>query len=358
MAAEDGAAPKHLSFISRIAAELDRYGLFPVLRGAEARAPNLPRIGMSRVPSQNIVDLAQAPVMHFPGPTLEGVKVVRGRPRIVGYWLGLTGPMGPLPLHLTEFASYERRYSQKRPFGDFLDVLAGRMLQLFYRAWADANPAAHADRPEDDHFARYIAALTGAADGVPENSAFPARARLHYAGVFASRRSAAGLQEALKNLLRTPIRLLEFQPRWRRIEDTDRSRLGRQFNGLGEDAVLGGRTYGVTDAFRVLVKAGTLRDYEDFLPTGQRFKVAAEALDALAPSHLEWDLALEIEARETQPTRLDGRSRLGWTGWLGAEAGGGARADAHLTRGARRLAVGRRARDVNVEGRLARVTEA
>ncbi|HZL00556.1 MAG TPA: type VI secretion system baseplate subunit TssG [Caulobacteraceae bacterium] len=339
MAAEDGAAPKHLTFLRGVARAADRYGLFPVVRGAEARAPSLPRVGHSRSPDQNIVDLNQSPILGFPASTLESVELVGERARVNGYWLGLTGPMGPLPLHLTEFAAYERRYSRdKRPFGRFLDLLAGRMLQFFYRAWADSSPAACADRPDDDAFAGYLAALSGATEGARPGGAFPARARLHYASLFASRRSAAGIQDALTDLLRTQVRLLEFQPRWRDIEAEDRTRLGRGFNCLGMDTVIGAKVRGVSDAFRIVVRAASLREYEDFLPTGRRFKVAAEALDAFSPSHLEWDLALELDEAAARPAKLDGRARLGWTSWMAPGKHGGVRAEAHLGRGARRLA--------------------
>src|SRR4051812_36009091 len=136
MAAKARSASEHLEFLRQAAKDARRHGVFSLLRAAEARAPALPRIGEARLPAQNIVDLSQAPTMEFPGPTLEAVIVSKGRARVEGYWFGLTGPMGPLPLHMTEFAHYERRYSKKRPFGRFLDVLAGRMLQFFYRAWA------------------------------------------------------------------------------------------------------------------------------------------------------------------------------------------------------------------------------
>ena len=337
MAAADGSTPKHLAFLRQVARAAERYGLFPVLRGAEARAPDLPRIGRARLPTENIVDLRQTPTMAFPGATLEKLEFKGRRALVSGYWLGLTGPMGPLPLHLTEFAAFERRYSAKQPFGQFLDLIAGRMLQFFYRAWAETQPAAQADRPGDDQFARYLAALTGAGEGAGEDSAFPAQARLHYAGLFASRRSAAGIQDALSHLLRTPVRLLEFQPRWRDIEREDRSRLGEAFYALGSDAVIGSKVYGVADAYQIVVHAKSLREYEAFLPTGPRFAVAAEALDAFAPSHLEWDLALKLEDAQMRPVRLDGRGRLGWTSWMAPVARGSVRADAHLRRSARRL---------------------
>jgi type VI secretion system ImpH/TssG family protein len=338
MAAENGEPQEHLSFLRRASSTIDRFGLFALLRGAEARAPHLPRIGASRVPVRNVVDLAHTPTLAFPPTTLDAITFERGRAKVTGFWFGLTGPMGPLPLHLTEFAHYEKLYAKERPFGGFLDLIAGRMLQFFYRAWAETNPAAQVDRPDDDNFAMYIAALTAGAEGSRVKSHLPARARLHYASLFASRRSASSIESALSNLLRAPIRLMEFQPRWREIEASDQSRLGVAYASLGGDAVLGRRVFGVSDAFRIVVRAATFREYEDFLPTGRRFKVAAEALDAFSPSHLEWDLALELPQTEARPLALDGRGRLGWTGFLAPPKQTKLRVDAHLGPSARRIA--------------------
>src|SRR3712207_3057172 len=129
-----------------------------MIRAAEARAPQLPRVGRSRLPAQNVADLAQTPALGFPAPTVERVEVgASGRARVRGLFLGLTGPMGPLPLHITEYAFHERRTGRGQPFGRWLDVLTDRMLQFFYRAWADSQPVTHAERPGDDNFARYLA---------------------------------------------------------------------------------------------------------------------------------------------------------------------------------------------------------
>jgi len=340
MATKSGATPQHLSFLAQAAKAAKRYGVFPLLRAAEARAPELPRIGASRLPSQNIVDLNQVAHVAFPDSTLDTIEIKGSRAAVNGYWMGLIGPMGPLPLHMSEFAMNERRYGTKRPFGRFLDLLAGRMLQFFYRAWADSQPVAHADRPADDRFAAYLAALSGAAENVPAHAAFPEKARLHYASLFASHRSAAGIQDALTHLLATPVRVKEFLPRWRDIEPGDRSRLGAPggFNGLGRDVVAGASVRAYTDAYRVVVRARSFAEYESFLPTGAQFKIAAEALDAFTPSHLEWELEVELDEREARPARLDGRTRMGWTSWMAPSGAGGVRAEARLGRSARRNA--------------------
>ena len=326
-----GGAADHLAFLAAASTQAKRFGLFPLARGAEARAPHLPRIGRAKRPAQSVADFAQVPTLAFPDSTLAEVKVRDGRASVAGYWFGLTGPMGPLPSHMTEFAAFERRYARQRPFGRWLDLLAGRMLQFFVRAWADSQPAAQADRPDDDRFAGAIAALTGATEGARGNGAFPAHARVHYAALFASRRSAGAIEDALSHLLGQKVCVHEFQPRWRAIEPDDQTRLGRQFSRLGDEAMLGGRAKVASDAFRISIRVNDRAGYEAMLPSGSRFRVLQDALDAFAPSHLEWDVALEIDGRDIKPARLDGSARLGWTGWVGG-GGTGVRSDAHLRR--------------------------
>lgn len=335
MAAADRPPAEHLTFLQRAATQVRRYGLFPLVRGAEARALGLPRVGRARLPAQSAVDLAQVPSLSFPDATMDEVEVRHGRPTLHGLWLGLLGPMGPLPTHLTEFAYYERRYATSRPFGRWIDVISNRMLQLFYRVWGDSQPAVQADRPDDDRFAQYLGVLSGAAEGVGEHALFPARARLFYTALFASRRSAVAIEDALSNLLRQSVRVLEYQPRWRDIERDDQTRLGRSFARLDQGVVIGGRTRVASDAFRVVIRANSMRDYEQLLPTSPRFAVASEALDAFAPSHLEWDIMIEMEERHARPATLDGRTQLGWTGWLKPGDGTNIRSDTHLTRRAK-----------------------
>lgn len=339
MAPADRPPPQHLSFLAEASGEVRRWGLFSLVRGAEARARGLPRVGRSRRPNQNVVDLVQEPALYFPAPTLHSVETRNGRPEVSGYWLGLLGPMGPLPTHLSEFAVFERRYAKSRPFGRWLNLISGRMLQLFYRAWGESQPAAQADRPDDDRFARYLGALSGAANGVSPHSIFPAQARLHYAALFASRRSAVGIEDALGHLLNQKVRVLEYQPRWRDIAPEDQTRLGQQFCGLGRDMLAGKRVLSASDAFRVVVHARSADEYEALMPSGKRFAIVSEALDAFAPSHLEWDMAIEMEERHARPARLDGRTRLGLTGWMspgkGKPGGNSLRIDAHLKRRAR-----------------------
>lgn len=334
MARPDRPPAEHLGFFARVGESVKHWGLFPVLRGAEARAHGLPRIGRSRLPTQDVVELAQAPTLGFAESTIESIEVKRGRGRVTGRWLGLLGPMGPMPGHLTEFANFERMYAKSRPFGRFLDMIAGRMLQLFYRAWADSEPVAHADRPGDDRFAGYLAQLSGASEGVAAASSFPPAARIHYAGLFASRRGASVVEDLLTDLLGQPTRVIEYIPRWRDLEDGDRTRLDRgDFSRLGGGAMLGGRTRIADDTYRVAISARSAADYATLLPTGNRLAIAVAALDAISPGHLEWEILLEVREAEAAPAQLGGGAMLGWTSWMRQpQDAGGWRRDARLRR--------------------------
>jgi len=331
MAAQDRQTSSYIAFLRRAAEAPRRFNLFALVRGASARATDRPPVGMSKQPSQDIVELRQIPHVHYPAPTLNDITLKKDKVIVDGYWLGLTGPMSPLPLHLTEFAVYERRYAKKQPFSDFLDLLAGRFLQFFYRAWADSKPHVQADRVENDRFANYIGKLSGAAEGADEDSAFPAMARLHYAALFASRRSAASIEGGLAHLLNMPVEVIEFIPRWRDIEPDDRTRLGQQHNRLG-DAILGQKILQVSDCFEVRIKAQNILEFRQLLPSARLFSVAAEALTALAPSHLEWTITLSLPQSEVPATRLDGMAQLGWSSWVGTAANDRTRQDVHLGR--------------------------
>ncbi|MGK6324470.1 type VI secretion system baseplate subunit TssG [Sphingomonas sp. DT-51] len=331
-------ASDHLSYLERAAARVAGLSPLALLRGAEARAPALPLIGTSKLPANDVVAMIHTPTLTFPAATLDAITVDAGRATVAGQWLGLTGPMGPLPLHLTEYAADERRHARQRPYGRFLDVLAGRMLQLFYRAWASAVPAASLDRSDDDRFGGMIAALSGAQDGACADSVFPAPARLRYAALFAGPRSPAAIADALSDLLRLPVRVVEHVAQWRDVEPGDRTVLGGGFATLGRDALAGTRVFTLEDAFRIVVHVRTAREHRDLLPGGARFALLLEAADAFAPPHLDWALELAVASEAIRPARLGGSAQLGWSSWSAPVAPGRVRADARLGVNARRLA--------------------
>jgi type VI secretion system protein ImpH len=337
MAEPNRPSTDHLTYLRREAQNAHRHGFFSLLRRAEALARHLPRIGRSRTPAQNIVDLAHDAQLSFPARTIEAIEPGGpGRLRVRSLFLGLTGSMGALPIHLTEFAYYEARGSGKRPFNRWLDVLTDRMLQFFYRAWADTQPAAQGDRLEDDAFAGYVGALAGVGQ-TPSRKLGGAertltwRDYLRYAGALTSRRSASAIQDTLSHVLKTDVHITEYVPRWREIDPRERTRLGNfGFNRLGLDTVLGGRGLTADDSFRVTLRARSIEDYVQLLPGQPRYQMAREVLEVIKPSEQSWEMQLELEEVAAPAARLDGKTPLGLASWVSPKVGGRMRADARI----------------------------
>jgi len=130
------------------------FGFCHTLRRLDCLQPDRPRIGATARPADDPIRLGQQPSLRFAPSELAALEPPgKGRaPRLQVYFLGLLGPNGPLPLHLTEYARDRRRNSGDRTFTRFLDSFHHRMLSLLYRAWAQAQPAVGFDRPEQDRF--------------------------------------------------------------------------------------------------------------------------------------------------------------------------------------------------------------
>ena len=160
----------------------------------------------------------------------------------------------------------------------------GECCSSIIAAGPTSQPAAHADRAEAT--SSHSISRPFRRDRRRRAAAeFPGARAAALCGLFAGRRSAAALEDALTHLLGVEARVQEFQPRWRQIEAQDQSRLGQQFATLGSDAVAGQRVRIASDAFRVVVRTHEFRRIRGAPPLRARFAIAAEALDvrAVAP---------------------------------------------------------------------------
>ena len=309
--------------------------VFGLLRDLERASPGKPRIGKALRSTDDIVKFGQSPQSTF-APTSLAIEADGAAGSIAFlrvFFLSLIGPMGPLPLQLSEIALFERRYARERPFGGFLDVLANRMIQLFYRAWADTEPMAQHDRPSDDLFQHYVAALGALADASAHED--PDRLRLAlmgFGGQVAARRSPSAIADTASSILGIGVIVIEFVGAWQPMEIQDATRLGRtgRHNALGGSAILGLSVYTVQDGCLVRLRFASLEQYEHHLPSGSGFASASSVLRGLLPRHLDWRMEYEIAADKARLARLDRSTRLGWSGWLGQPPGDAPRHDLRL----------------------------
>jgi type VI secretion system protein ImpH len=268
------------------------------------------------------VRLGQEPSLSFAVSTLSGFRLADDRcafPRMEVCFLGLLGPNGPLPLHLTEFARERLLHANDPTFSRFLDLLNHRFIALFYRAWAQAQPMSSLDRPREDRFAAYVAALVGlGTPGMRDRDAVPDFAKLFYSGLLARHvRNADGLAALLSGFFRVPVEIEQFVGHWMRLRAQDCTRVGAAAASLGRGAMLGSRVWDRQHKFRIRLGPLTLAQYESFLPGGSAISRMVSWVRQYLGFELEWDLALVLARGEVPKARLGGYGRLGWTTWLG-----------------------------------------
>jgi len=294
-----------------------RLDFYAALRRIEAAHPRRPRLGKSRLPKDDPIRLGQSPHLEFPNATLEKTEQdPNGLTWLKVYCIGLFGPNGPLPLHLTEYA-FERIHHAKDPgFAAFCDIFHHRLISLFYRAWADKEPTVNHDRPEKDRFAFYLGCLAGY--GLPSQrdfDAMPDAAKRHFTAHLARHpRNAEGLEAIVSTFFGVQAKVEEFVGEWLPIPESSRGRLGRARLG---DVVIGELSFQRASKFRLHLGPMDFETYAGFLPGGDRLAALVAMVRNWTGDSLDWDAVLILRDEETPPPCLGGKGRLGWSLWLG-----------------------------------------
>jgi len=310
--------------LQALQAEPFRYSLFAALRLIERAYRNHPRLGESRRADQEPVRLAQPPYLSFAPSDVTSfgtVQTAGGKPLLETYSFGMFGPNGALPLHLTEIA-YERRRQHNDPtVNDFINLFQHRLIALFYRAWADADPATNFDRPESDRFRLYMGALVGlGSQSGRERDDVSDFAKLSRAAQFGSQmRSGQGLQTILADYFGVPLQVHSFVGAWLDIPVDARSALGGDptSGSLGVGLTLGSTSWQSQHKFEVRIGPLPLAEFENFLPGAAGLRDLGELVRLYTNDEWSWQLRLLLRGADVPVARLGASARLGLTTWMG-----------------------------------------
>ncbi len=310
-----GAGPDHLTHYAQLLASPETHHIFQALRIVEAAFPEAPRLGESRRPREDPFRLGQEAELAFPPSTLvAATPPAEGRPgRIVNRFFGFWGPMGPLPLHLTEYARDRLRNHRDPTLVAFADMLTHRLMGLLYRAWAAAQPAPsfdrarqgwRVDRPADPFEAR-VAALSGHYGAAfRDRDAMPDLAKRHFVGHLApGPRHAEGLVSILSAFVRAPVALRQFVGSWLTLEPDDRWQLGARA-GLGRATSIGARVYSHAARFRLRIGPVSLADFRRLMPGAPSLARIEAIVRNYVGDTFDWDINLVLARAEVPFGRL------------------------------------------------------
>ena len=322
MADDHRSPPDHLALLQALEREPWRFGFMHTLRRLECFHADRPRVAESARPADEPIRLGQEPSMIFAPAELAALRRSEGgrAPRLLVYFLGLLGPNGPLPLHLTDYARDRLRNFDDPTFARFLDLFNHRMLGLFYRAWAQAQPAVSFDRPARHRFGTYLGSLQGIGMESHRNrDTMPDLVKLHFTGhLSCPTRHPEGLRSMLTDFLRLPVSIEEFVGHWLLLPEDCQWRLGCSAGTgtLGQTTTVGGRVWDHQSKFRIRIGPLRLTDYLRLLPGGRSLNAIRAIVRNYIGDQLEWDLNPVLAQPEVPPTRLGQSGRLGWTSWL------------------------------------------
>lgn len=333
MAGQNGDEAPDLAHLQALQDEPQTFHFFQALRLIEAAHADRPRLGRSRVPSEDAVRLQQEAELAFPPSTISDYQVGKdGAPdRLTNRFFGLFGPNGPLPLHLTEYARDRLRNHRDPTFVAFADLFHHRMTSLLFRAWVAGEPAPSFDRKDDDPFGAKIDALMGRfGQGFEDRDAFPDLAKRHFAGLLGQGpRNEDGLLSIVRGFLKIPVRIRTFVGTWLHLEEPDRWRLGHA--ALGRGTSVGQKVWSRGAKFRVVIGPLDIDSYQRLLPGGQSLKRLRAIVRNYLSDPMEWDVNLILREKDIPETRLGQSGQLGYTTWIGQKSTGQDADDLYLT---------------------------
>lgn len=311
-----------------------RMDFFELLRQLETDDLRFGRAGSA---GNEPARLGQSARMSFAASDVANVSTdpKTGKPQISVNVLGLIGPEGPMPLHMTRwimarlsnrwFAGDSSGATADTSFLDFINMLQHRLIALYWRAWADAQPQINIAHGNGGRVTAMMRALAG--QGLPGTTTGDIRldgAKLRHAtSLVMEARSPERLCAFLETVLGVSVRLAEFQGRWIDIPDHLQSSLGQQHAGLGTGCVVGARIFDRQSHAELQLGPLTVQQFNAFLDDPDAWSRLKQALVFAAGKDINFSLRMVLAPDEVPVAKL-GNCRLGRTSWLAPKKGSGA----------------------------------
>ena len=344
MAAPSGTQDTHVTEIGTRYAEVKQllddapqeFDFFQAVRSFERIHPDRSPVGRFVDPSREVVRFGVHQSMTFPGSQIQRIDAgVSGPPAIIVNFMGLTGPMGALPLYYTELM-IERLKAKDTAVQAFFDLFNHRMISLFYQAWEKYRFGIAYERGESDRLSHVLRHLIGIGpEGLQNRQAVPDDALLFYSGLLSLHpRSASALKNFLWDYFDVPVEIEQFVGAWYRLDANTQCHFdkGNSYSEqVGVGVIVGDEIWDQQSGICIRLGPLSLERYLDFLPNGAAYRPLCALVRFFAGDQYDFQVQLVLNRKEVPDCELgvekktadepgqirDGRvaPQLGWSTW-------------------------------------------
>jgi type VI secretion system protein ImpH len=300
-----------------------RFGFFQAVRLLERIYADHDPVGQDSDASREVVRFRTRQTLSFPACEIHELKSETETdgtpPEMMVSFMGLTGPLGPLPHQYTELVMDRARY-RDTALWSFLDIFNHRLISLFYRVWEKYHFPVSYERTGEDQFTAFLFDLVGMGTNfLRHRLSFKDQSLIFYSGLISQRpHSATAIRAIIGDFFSVPTEIRQFAGEWLKLGDNV-TRLGSANSQLGLSTVAGDRVWSDQSNFTVRVGPMSLKKFTSFIPTGVSFKPLSEMVRLLVGLEFEFSVQLVLERDEVPLCTLGGLTngpRLGWTSWL------------------------------------------
>jgi type VI secretion system protein ImpH len=329
MATTSGAAHTPVKTIAdevavRLSQEPFCFEFFQAVRLLERLRPDRMPVGEFARPAEEVVHFRANPSLAFPASEIQSLQEGKnGQQAMSVNFMGLTGPIGTLPLYYTELI-VARVLARDHTLRDFFDIFHHRLISLFYRAWQKYRFQFRPELAEWDALSHYLLDTIGlGTEGLQERQAMTDESLLSYCGLLAQQpRSATALRLLLGDYFQAPVEVEQFVGAWYRLDEDAQCCLEQgppDSRQLGVGAVVGDEIWEPQARVRIVIGPLPLSRYLDFLPTGTAFEPLRSITRLFSGDEIDFELQLILDRQETPHCELgvEGAAapQLGFVSW-------------------------------------------
>ncbi len=332
MATESGPANPPLGAEGRECTEIERllreepfdFEFFQAVRLIGLLSPEREPVGEFSAPRREILRFGASPDYTFPASQISQIDWPEGaQPLMRVNFMGLTGPMGLLPLYYSTLVR-ERLRAHDTALRDFFDIFNHRAISMFYRAWEKYRFMIAYERGGEDRFSHHLLDLIGmGTPGLARRQPVPDDALIFYAGLLSPLpRSAAAFEQLLADYFEVPVEVEQFVGAWHALSIDSQCRFSESnaySEQLGVGAVVGDEVWDQQSGVRIRLGPLPLNQYLEFLPGGAAYEPLRALTRFFAGDTIDFEVQLVLRREDAPPCKLGDEGaampRLGWLTW-------------------------------------------